>query len=676
MINTPDSEVNMTVLAMLKKILGMTNVPGEWGKYVAEQIRELLGAKLVIVIRSDETREEREDQSYALIGIYPEQQLNDMVFTAVHQIARQSHSIHHTVIIRADDKDSGIALILKEMESDISIISSLESGNSQLGLLLIIDPRPQENQIQVTDLLQTLSGVMALRLNEWNASQSIKPAERTTNDTVKSESKFKTLVESSSDLIWETNMEGVYTYVSPQIEKLLGYSIEESIHTSPFTHTIEEEKAQAKSISDSIVESAAPFNSLVNKYLHKNGNIVYMETSGVPIFDENGLLSGYRGISRDITERRINEITILRFKKIFDLANFGTVIANTAQKIEYVNRYFAEIHGFKNTDLIGKSISIFHTPDQFVQVQAKTQILIEKGQIDSVELMHHHQSGYDFPMLMSGLVLYSEKGELELLVTTALDITERKQADSEILNLNINLEQRVTERTAQLQDANKELEAFSYSISHDLRAPLRHINGFINLFLENKKTELNDEELSYLNIVTQSATEMGELIDALLSFSRLNRTEIQRIQIDTSTMINQLLVYFKEEFKNREIKFITNELLPLYGDYNLIRQVWMNLISNAIKYTSKKEIALIEIGSYQQTSETIFFIKDNGAGFNMKYKDKLFGVFQRLHNPREFEGIGIGLANVNRIVSRHEGSCWAEGELNNGATFYFSLPIY
>lgn len=673
MINTPGSDMNVMVLAMLKKILGMANAPEEWGGYVAEQICELWEAKLVVIIRSTETSE---DQSYALIGIYPEQKPKDTVLSAVHQLARRSHSIHYQVTIRHSDKNSEIAPILKELGSEVSIITPLESGNSQLGLLLIIDPQLHENQTQVTDLLHTLSGVMALRLNEWNASQLIKPAESTNYDTVKSESKFRALVEASSNLIWETNMDGVYTYVSPQIEKLLGYSIDEIIFTSPFTYTIDDEKSEVKTISDSIVKAGTPFNSLVNKYRHKNGNIVYLETSGVPFFDENGQLSGYRGISRDITEHKINEITISRFKKIFDLANFGTVITNTSYEIEYVNRYFAEIHGFENKNLIGKQVSIFHTTDQFIQVQEYSEKLIEKGQLDSIEIMHHHQSGYDFPMLMNALVLYSEKGEPELLVATALDITDRKLAEHEIQNLNTHLEHRVMERTAQLQAANKELEAFSYSISHDLRAPLRHIDGFINLFLENKKTELTDEEMSYLNIVTQSAIEMGELIDALLSFSRLNRAEIQRVQIDSATMINQLLKYFKEEFKTRKIQFITNELLPLFGDYNLIRQVWMNLISNAIKYTRKKDIALIEIGSYQLVSETVFFIKDNGAGFNMKYKDKLFGVFQRLHKPREFEGIGIGLANVNRIISRHGGNCWAEGELNIGATFYFSLPNY
>jgi light-regulated signal transduction histidine kinase (bacteriophytochrome) len=258
---------------------------------------------------------------------------------------------------------------------------------------------------------------------------------------------------------------------------------------------------------------------------------------------------------------------------------------------------------------------------------------------------------------------------------TLLSVLEdQRRAQQEINTLNAELEHRVEQRTEQLEAANKELEAFSYSISHDLRAPLRHINGFISLFLENKKTAITEEELGYLNIVSNSAKEMGDLIDALLSFSRLNRAEIQKTLLNSSSMISQLQEMFTEEFKSRKIEIQVNELPLINGDYQLIKQVWMNLLSNAIKYTSKKEVAKIEIGSLEYDSEVVFFVKDNGAGFNMKYGDKLFGVFQRLHKPRDFEGIGIGLANVNRIITRHGGRCWAEGELGQGAAFYFSLP--
>lgn len=239
----------------------------------------------------------------------------------------------------------------------------------------------------------------------------------------------------------------------------------------------------------------------------------------------------------------------------------------------------------------------------------------------------------------------------------------------------VELEQRVAERTQQLESSNKELEAFSYSISHDLRAPLRHINGFIKLFLENKTTLLTDEELAYLKVVTDSSEEMGKLIDALLSFSRLQRSELDKSEIDTASLINRNLQLFDLEIKNRNIQIVIGNLETSFADLQLLNQVWMNLISNAIKYTNKTLTPIIEIGSYNENNECIFFVKDNGAGFNMKYSEKLFGVFQRLHKPRDFEGIGIGLANVHRIISKHGGRCWAHGEIDKGATFYFSLPL-
>ena len=276
--------------------------------------------------------------------------------------------------------------------------------------------------------------------------------------------------------------------------------------------------------------------------------------------------------------------------------------------------------------------------------------------------------------LQNNIVPVFHEDRLVKLKGINLDITDHKHAELEILQLNRELDQRVKQRTRELEKVNQELETFSYSISHDLQAPLRHITGFIDLFLDKKSAQLSNEDLSYLNIVSASAKEMGQLIEAILSFSRLNQSDLRKITIHSSAMVQQVIRFFGIELENRTISFNVESLPDVNGDEELIRQVWTNLISNAVKYTSKKPETVIHIGSEISDNEITFFVKDNGAGFNMKYADKLFGVFHRLHKSSDFDGVGIGLAIVNRIVTRHGGHCRAEGEIDNGATFYFTLP--
>jgi light-regulated signal transduction histidine kinase (bacteriophytochrome) len=252
---------------------------------------------------------------------------------------------------------------------------------------------------------------------------------------------------------------------------------------------------------------------------------------------------------------------------------------------------------------------------------------------------------------------------------------EKEKRAAELIITNKELDFQSNEKEKQVA-ANKELEAFSYSVSHDLRAPLRHIGGFIDLLIKNSSTQLDASGLRYLNIISESAQEMGDLIDALLTFSRLSRTEMQRTKINSKNMVALVLKTFENEMPGRKIEIITSNLPDIMGDETLIHQVWINLISNAFKYTRNKEITRIDIGGIVQHENIVFHVKDNGAGFDMKYADKLFGVFQRLHKAKDFEGIGIGLANVNRIIMRHGGKCWAESEVDKGATFFFSLPKY
>lgn len=226
----------------------------------------------------------------------------------------------------------------------------------------------------------------------------------------------------------------------------------------------------------------------------------------------------------------------------------------------------------------------------------------------------------------------------------------------------------------QLHAANKELEAFSYSVSHDLRAPLRHIIGFIDLLTKRAGACLDEKSKHYLDAISDSAGKMGDLIDDLLAFSRAGRVEMARQAFDFNTVVREVIRDFTMETQGRDVEWKILSFPLVFGDPTLLRQVWANLISNALKFTHTREHAIIEIGSRDEKDGHVFYIKDNGVGFDISYKDKLFGLFQRLHGQDEFEGTGVGLANVQRIIHRHGGSVWAESVLGEGATFYFLLP--
>ncbi|MGD9009495.1 MAG: response regulator [Desulfobacteraceae bacterium] len=255
------------------------------------------------------------------------------------------------------------------------------------------------------------------------------------------------------------------------------------------------------------------------------------------------------------------------------------------------------------------------------------------------------------------------------------ELAERKKAEEALRRLNLELDRRVLNRTAQLEASNKELEAFTYSVSHDLRAPLRHIQGFLELLEKRAGTAQDEQSRHYIDIIFKSAKKMNQLIDDLLSFSRMGRQEMAFQQVDLRTLVRDVILELEPDAADRSIDWRIGDLPAVQGDASMLRIVLGNLIANAVKFTRPRRQARIEIGSQPgQNADTVIYVRDNGVGFDMTYADKLFGVFQRLHRADEFEGTGIGLANVHRIIARHGGRAWAQGELGQGAAFFFSLP--
>lgn len=378
---------------------------------------------------------------------------------------------------------------------------------------------------------------------------------------------------------------------------------------------------------------------------------------------ERDLLQSRGELEREIAERTERA-------SLLDLTHDSICVRDMDDVITFWNRGAEELYGYKAGEVVGKITThrllqtVFPAPINEMNAE-----LLSTGRWEG-ELEHIKADGSGVVVASRWSLRRDEQGKPVAILETNNNVTERNRREHEIRMLN----EELGKRAGELEAINKELEAFAYSISHDLRAPLRHIVGFTELLKKNAASRLDDKSQRYVAIISEAAKRMGNLIDDLLAFSRIGRAETRKTTLSLQQLAQEALAEVGQDATGRNIVWKVGTLPAWYGDRSMLRLALVNLVSNAVKFTRTRPQAEIEIACMDQRhDQVVLFVRDNGVGFDMKYVDKLFGVFQRLHTPEAFEGTGIGLATVQRIVHRHGGRIWAEGLVDKGATFYFSL---
>jgi len=498
---------------------------------------------------------------------------------------------------------------------------------------------------------------------------------------INSEKKYRNIFENATEGIFQSTPEGRYISVNPAFARIGGYSSPEEmiesvsdIQKKMYVH--QEDRARLLELFNKH-DIVTDFEAEIKR---RDNAIIWISMNVRAIRDGGGEITLLEGTIEDITQHKQAEQALRKseekFRNLFDNALEGVYQSTPGGRLITANMAFARMFGYESpeemmnavTDLAGQ---MYENPDDR---KIAVGIFREKGYIKDFECRMRRKDGSIFWVRYDGRFTETSDGT-PCFQGFIIDITERKVAEEEIKKLNEELEQRVMDRTAKLEAANKELEAFSYSVSHDLRSPLRAIDGFSNILMKEYTNRLDAEGVRLLNVIRTSTKHMDQLITDMLALSRVSKSEMKLSRIDMTTLAHSIYHEVVPPEVRQKLSLSVAPLPDSHGDPVLLRHVWSNLLSNAVKFTLPRDERRIDISGNTEKGMSIYSIRDTGVGFNPNYAHKLFGVFQRLHKSSEFEGNGVGLAIVQRIIHRHGGRVWAEGKINEGAAFFFSLPI-
>lgn len=489
--------------------------------------------------------------------------------------------------------------------------------------------------------------------------------------------RYRRMVDTDIKGILMIDEEGKTSYANHKMARMLGYTVKEMLGR-PLTDFVNEE--DVPTAEEKIDRSRRGIKEQYDfRFQRRDGTVLWAIVSATPHFNGDGSYAGGVSMLTDITERKHVEEALRESEQRFKDVAFSSADlvweVDREGRFTYCSDSVRDVLGYTLEEIEGQRLFEFMTPDECERLK-KIYAWVARNRLPIKDLENNYikKDGKVVVMLTNGVPIVDGRGKLLGYRGVLKDITEHKQIDEERTRINEELESRVEERTAQLEDANKELESFSYSVSHDLRTPLRAIASFSRIIIEENSADLDVEARHRLDLVVQNAVRMEELIKGILEFSRTGWQEMRMSRIDMEELTDDVFIELTTGATGRFVDFKLDRLPAARGDRLLIHQVLTNLISNAIKFTGKEEKPRIEIGGKAEAEENVYWVKDNGVGFDTRYADKLFKVFSRLHSSDDFEGTGIGLANVQRILRRHGGRSWAESELGQGATFYFTLP--